>query len=30
VFLPIDPTGANHYEVEPGNLLICRTVSSHA
>jgi hypothetical protein len=23
VFLPINPTGANHYEVEPGNLLIC-------
>jgi hypothetical protein len=30
VFLPINPTGTNHYEVEPGNLLICPTVSSHA
>jgi hypothetical protein len=30
MFLPINPTGENHYEVEPGNLLICPTVSSHA
>lgn len=30
VFLPINPTGANQYEFEPGNLLICPLVSSHA
>jgi len=31
VFLRINNTpGANPYEVEPGNLLICPTVSSHA
>ena len=30
VFLPINPGGANQYEVEPGNLLICPLVSNHA
>jgi hypothetical protein len=30
VFLPINSGGANQYEVEPGNLLICPLVSSHA
>lgn len=30
VFLPINPNGANVYEVETGNLLICPTVSNHA
>jgi|GEM_PF-674064 hypothetical protein len=30
VFLPINPGGANPYEVDTGNLLICPTVSSHA
>ncbi len=30
VFLPINSGGANVYEVDTGNLLICPTVSSHA
>jgi hypothetical protein len=30
VFMTINPDGANKYEVEPGNLLICPLVSSHA
>jgi hypothetical protein len=30
VFLPINTGGANPYEVETGNLLICPTVSNHA
>jgi hypothetical protein len=30
VFLPINPTGDNPYEVDTGNLLICPTVSNHA
>jgi len=30
VFLPINPDGANPYEVDTGNLLICPLVSSHA
>jgi len=30
VFLPINQGGANPYEVEPGNLLICPIVSKHA
>jgi hypothetical protein len=30
VFAPINPHGANQYEVEPGVLLICPLVSSHA
>lgn len=30
VFLPINPGGANPYEFETGNLLICPIVSSHA
>ena len=29
-FLPINTGGANVYEVDTGNLLICPTVSSHA
>jgi hypothetical protein len=29
-FLPINPTGANPYEVETGNVLICPLVSPHA
>jgi hypothetical protein len=30
VFVPLNPGGANPYEVETGNLLICPTVSLHA
>jgi hypothetical protein len=30
VFLPINAGGANPYEIETGNVLICPTVSSHA
>jgi hypothetical protein len=30
VFLPINTGGANVYEVDTGNLLICPTVSNHA
>jgi len=30
VFLKINPGAANEYESEPGNLLICPLVSSHA
>lgn len=30
VFLPINQGGANPYEIDTGNLLICPTVSSHA
>ncbi|MBK5188102.1 MAG: hypothetical protein JJD97_07635 [Gemmatimonadaceae bacterium] len=30
VFLPINSGGANPYEFDTGNLLICPTVSSHA
>lgn len=30
VFLPINSGGANPYEVETGNVLICPTVSKHA
>jgi hypothetical protein len=30
VFLPINPVGPNHYEVDTGNLLICPLVSPHA
>jgi hypothetical protein len=30
VFMKINPGGANEYEVEPGNLLICPIVSRHA
>jgi hypothetical protein len=30
VFLRINEGGANPYEVEPGNLLICPIVSNHA
>jgi hypothetical protein len=30
VFLPINSGGANPYEIETGNLLICPTVSIHA
>lgn len=30
VFLQINSGGANPYEVETGNLLICPTVSNHA
>ena len=30
VFLPINPNGENHYEIDTGNLLICPIVSSHA
>lgn len=30
VFLPINPGGANPYEVETGNVLICPVVSPHA
>jgi hypothetical protein len=30
VFLPINSGGANQYEIDTGNLLICPTVSSHA
>jgi hypothetical protein len=29
VFLQINPGGANPYEIDTGNLLICPTVSSH-
>lgn len=29
-FLPINPSGANPYEIDTGNVLICPTVSSHA
>ena len=29
-FLPINPGGANRYEIDTGNVLICPTVSSHA
>jgi hypothetical protein len=30
VFLPVNPSGANAYEIDTGNLLICPTVSNHA
>jgi len=30
VFLPVNPGGANPYEFETGNLLICPLVSDHA
>jgi hypothetical protein len=30
VFLPINKSGGNPYEIETGNLLICPTVSNHA
>ena len=30
VFLPINPTGENKYEIDTGNLLICPIVSNHA
>lgn len=30
VFVPINAGGANPYEIETGNLLICPTVSNHA
>ena len=30
VFLPINSGGANPYEIETGNVLICPTVSNHA
>lgn len=30
VFLPINPGGANPYEIDTGNVLICPTVSNHA
>ncbi len=30
VFLPVNPGGANVYEIDTGNLLICPTVSNHA
>jgi hypothetical protein len=30
VFLPINRGGANRYEIDTGNVLICPTVSSHA
>jgi hypothetical protein len=30
VFLPINSGGANPYEIDTGNLLICPTVSNHA
>jgi hypothetical protein len=30
VFLPINSAGANPYEIDTGNLLICPTVSKHA
>jgi hypothetical protein len=30
IFLPINPQGPNHYEIETGNVLICPTVSPHA
>ena len=30
VFLPINAGGANRYEIDTGNLLICPTVSNHA
>ncbi len=30
MFLPINTGGANPYEVETDNLLICPTVSNHA
>lgn len=30
VFLPLNSGGANMYEIDTGNLLICPTVSSHA
>jgi hypothetical protein len=30
VFLPINAGGANQYEIDTGNLLICPTVSKHA
>ena len=29
-FLPINPQGANHFEINTGNVLICPLVSSHA
>jgi len=30
MFLPINPGGANPYEIDTGSVLICPTVSSHA
>jgi hypothetical protein len=30
VFLPVNAGGANPYEIDTGNVLICPTVSSHA
>jgi hypothetical protein len=30
MFLPVNPNGTNHFEIETGNVLICPVVSSHA